>query len=37
VVSLYNTAQIDVLTRASLLAHEQLRLAQPAQGDSSPD
>lgn len=35
VVTLYNTAQVDVLARASILAHEQLRLAQPADGDPS--
>jgi DNA-binding transcriptional MerR regulator len=34
VVSLYNTAQIDVLTRASLLAHQQLRPAEAAEDDT---
>ncbi|GIF52080.1 DNA-binding transcriptional MerR regulator [Asanoa ferruginea] len=30
VVELYNTAQLDVLRRASILAHEQLRIAREA-------
>lgn len=37
VVSLYNTAQIDVLTRASLLAQEQRRLAEPDEDDAGTD
>ena len=34
VVTLYNAAQIDVLTRASTLAHQQLRQTRPAQDDA---
>jgi DNA-binding transcriptional MerR regulator len=37
VVNLYNTAQVDVLTRASLLAHEQVRLARGADDDTNPE
>jgi hypothetical protein len=36
VVELYNTAQIDVLTRASRLAHEQLRRTRAATDDTEP-
>jgi DNA-binding transcriptional MerR regulator len=37
VVTLYNTAQIDVLTRASVLAHQQVRQARAAGDDTSVD
>jgi len=33
VIELYNTAQLDVLRRAGILAHEQLRIAREANGD----
>ncbi|TDD35919.1 MerR family transcriptional regulator [Nonomuraea terrae] len=33
VIELYNTAQLDVLRRASILAHEQLHIAREANGD----
>ncbi|MBE1582189.1 MerR family transcriptional regulator [Nonomuraea angiospora] len=36
VAALRNTAQIDVLTRASILAHQQLGLAQAAEDDTNP-
>jgi hypothetical protein len=36
VVALDNPAQIDVLTRASLLAHQRLRPATGAGDDSEP-
>ncbi|WP_440103710.1 hypothetical protein [Streptosporangium sp. H16] len=35
VVSLCNTAQIDVLTRVGILAHQQLR--EDAEGDTGAD
>jgi DNA-binding transcriptional MerR regulator len=37
VVTLYNPAQVDVLSRASILAHEQLRPVRPAEDDTSAD
>jgi hypothetical protein len=36
VVSIYNPAQIDVLTRASLLAQEQLRRTRADEDDTDP-
>ena len=37
VVALYNPAQVDVLTRASLLAHQRLRPASRAGDDTGPE
>jgi hypothetical protein len=37
VVALYNPAQVDVLTRASLLAHQRLRTASEADDDTKPE
>ncbi len=37
VVTLYNTAQIDVLTRASTLAHQHVRQARAAGDDAGVD
>lgn len=34
VIELYNTAQLDVLHRASILAHEHLRIGREANGDN---